>query len=1036
MDDWATSSPWAETANDDNFDTFQSPAPPPPVASNGPKHAPGGGGVANGHPSFKAHKDEPFGNGWGFGDHDISHGTDAHVGWKLTEPPVTPNGDGTVDPIGLSRLKPAKHDWEYKNEWAKSEEDFSQPQVLSVWDKGDDWVKPESPRPETADQQHPKESAVAPVIHDEEPIAPPVPAIPIIDIKADQPEASIDTHTPEPPGQLTVDSSVTNLDTRRPSLKTTDLEAPSPRATSPRPASFVGDDFGDFEDEDDSADPIDFQDAPTFSPEREAFAKREIDIDNIVVGSLSVLDGLYNTRPFELPAGSDGSEIISTTSQRKTWYKLIRKESARNSIQGEDVLRVRWSGSEVQQRVHDIVKRWISEDRISGRTMVGRNSGGSFDWNSSPPSSSGQSGPQSPTRSSFPPPKATFNPPTRSSTAATSPVTPKSPSFGWNSVQSPRSPGIGWAGNKGAASAKPASNTGFTQGQTIGSPVGISAFSILSQNSPRPASRHMASNSVDLPRTKATQASARPTSLLVEPSSRSLFGELAAMRSPPAVQSSKAPPPPLASSMDFSIFESKPVAKEPQTPVNTSFDDDFGDFEGSDFQSPSTPQLPTHVSPKPGFQVASPQAQPKVVPPTFEPVAPFSASGKPIHPLHSEPSIRSSFDAVIEAPDVAQAAAPMSNLRAFSPPQAMSQSTTDPWGSFDIFDAPKPSQPVTGLATAGPASSPPTQRLPQRPPGPPNGKSPGFAEPKRPALPILFARPSIPSRSASKPAEKSDDFDDWGEMVTTPSSDQKAEWAPSQTPKLSVSSEPETQVRRRSWTLDMFGSPEDNITSANPVDLLDKPKPATSSKKVPSPISINKMNNMPTIPGTPSPGAMGLFSPGVLVPQRNSASNPSSVRGSLDASRQNPPTPRNASLTSLNSLSSMGAKPEETAASIKQITPPKLQTQPPKPAPSPQPSVSSPLSTEWNDADFGFFEEATPAPKEKVAEVKSAASTSTPSHRSTGSIGGVSAQRAGGKFGHSAKGSVTMAPIVGKKDEDATFKEIIDLLPDMGYMLK
>ncbi|KAF3926664.1 hypothetical protein ABW21_db0201531 [Orbilia brochopaga] len=1032
MDDWATSSPWAETAHNDGFDTFRSPAPPPPVASNGHKHA-AGGGVANGHQPFKAHKDEPLGNGWGFRSHDISHGTDTHVGWKPSELPVTPNEDGIVDPPDLSRLKPAKHEWEYKNEWARSEEDFSHPQVLSVWTKDDDWHEPKLPIPEPTGPQHPEEPPAVSVFHDEEPVPPPIPTVPIIDIKTDQPEAPIDTRPLEPPGQLTVDSSVTNLDTRRASLKTTDLEAPSPRATSPRPASSVGDDFGDFEDEDDSVDPIEFNEALTAYQEQEVPTKHEIDVDNIVAGDLSTLDDLYQTRSFQLPAGSDASELISTTTQRKTWYKLIRKESARNSIQGEDVLRVRWSGSEIQQKVHNIVKRWISEDRISGRTGVGRNGGGLFDWNSSPPSSSGQSNARSPTASSFPPPQAGFNPPTRSSTGMTSPVTPQSPSFGWNSAQSPQSPGFGWTSSKAAAGTKsPGPNPGFTGSQNAGTPTSISAFSMLSQNPTRPASRHMASSSVDLPRTKAAQASARPTSLLVEPGSRSLFGELAALRSPPAVQPPKAPS--TASSMNFSIFESKPVAKQPQTPVTTSFDDDFGDFEGSDFQSPPTPQFPTHVS-QPGFQVASPQVQPKAVPPTFESIAPFSPSSKPTHLPHSEP-IRSSFDAVIEAPDVAPTTFAAANPKRSSISQAMSQSTTDPWGSFDIFDATKPSQPMPGSVAAGPASPLPSRRLPQQPPGVQNGKAPAFAESKRPALPVLFARPGIPARSASKPAEKSDDLDDWGEMISTPSSDQNAEWAPSQTPKLSVSSEPETQVRRRSWTLDMFGSPEDNITSANPVDLLDKPKPATSSKKVPSPISINKMNNMPTIPGTPSPGAMGLFSPGVLVPQRSPASHSSSARGSLDASRQNPPTPRNPSLTSLNSLSSLGARVEESAMSSKQLPQPKLQTQPPKPAPSPQPTMSSPLSTEWNDADFGFFEEATPAPKEKATKGKIDAGTSSLGHRSTMSMGALSTQRSGGKLGHAATGSVTMAPITGKKDEDVVFKEIIDLLPDMGYMLK
>ncbi|KAH7371852.1 hypothetical protein BKA64DRAFT_689627 [Cadophora sp. MPI-SDFR-AT-0126] len=106
---------------------------------------------------------------------------------------------------------------------------------------------------------------------------------------------------------------------------------------------------------------------------------------------LSKLDGLY---PSDTPDPTSETIFIpdsipfdsfSSTEQRKTWYRISRYGTMRkhNSGNDENYVRVGWKPSTIRDDTLKIVSRWIEEDRISGRVVLGGGSKGStvFGWN-------------------------------------------------------------------------------------------------------------------------------------------------------------------------------------------------------------------------------------------------------------------------------------------------------------------------------------------------------------------------------------------------------------------------------------------------------------------------------------------------------------------------------------------------------------------------------------------------------------------------------------------------------------------------------
>lgn len=79
------------------------------------------------------------------------------------------------------------------------------------------------------------------------------------------------------------------------------------------------------------------------------------------------------------------ADPIFSTSARKAWYRLTRKQTMREYNHGENddnYVRVTWTNSNVRTEVNKVVGRWAREDRISG---TGPGARASFYWDTPAP---------------------------------------------------------------------------------------------------------------------------------------------------------------------------------------------------------------------------------------------------------------------------------------------------------------------------------------------------------------------------------------------------------------------------------------------------------------------------------------------------------------------------------------------------------------------------------------------------------------------------------------------------------------------------
>lgn len=129
--------------------------------------------------------------------------------------------------------------------------------------------------------------------------------------------------------------------------------------------------------------------ALSLSPEQRTLGKEYGPVDFIV--DASRLSKLYpqdgdeaSTESILIPDRAPHDSFTSTE-QRKTWYRLSRYGPMRKHNMGDDenYTRVNWTQSEIKVETLKIVARWIEEDRMSGRVMLGGGSkaGSMFGWN-------------------------------------------------------------------------------------------------------------------------------------------------------------------------------------------------------------------------------------------------------------------------------------------------------------------------------------------------------------------------------------------------------------------------------------------------------------------------------------------------------------------------------------------------------------------------------------------------------------------------------------------------------------------------------
>ncbi|GJN75484.1 hypothetical protein PLICBS_009586 [Purpureocillium lilacinum] len=113
---------------------------------------------------------------------------------------------------------------------------------------------------------------------------------------------------------------------------------------------------------------------------------------------LSQLDRLFPSTPSTSIDPEPVSDVIigdtfSSVSERKAWYRVSRFGSLRKYNGGGDdddgYVRVSWPGSHVRDETLRIVRRWMEEDSIGGRVVLGRRLGAGganmFNWDSEAP---------------------------------------------------------------------------------------------------------------------------------------------------------------------------------------------------------------------------------------------------------------------------------------------------------------------------------------------------------------------------------------------------------------------------------------------------------------------------------------------------------------------------------------------------------------------------------------------------------------------------------------------------------------------------
>jgi hypothetical protein len=118
----------------------------------------------------------------------------------------------------------------------------------------------------------------------------------------------------------------------------------------------------------------DVSDPPVTTPDLESAGPDVFNVDN------SLLDELFAQPKENLELDNAPDDPIYSTSGRKAWYRLTRKQTMREFNNGNDddnYIRVTWGISNVRSEVHKIVGRWAREDRISG---TGPGARASFYW--------------------------------------------------------------------------------------------------------------------------------------------------------------------------------------------------------------------------------------------------------------------------------------------------------------------------------------------------------------------------------------------------------------------------------------------------------------------------------------------------------------------------------------------------------------------------------------------------------------------------------------------------------------------------------
>lgn len=317
---------------------------------------------------------------------------------------------------------------------------------------------------------------------------------------------------------------------------------------------------------------------------------------------LSQLFSLGEESPTELEEYGDP---IFSTSARKAWYRLTRKQTMREFNHGENddnYVRVTWTNSTVRTEVNKVVGRWAREDRISG---TGPGARASFYWDTPAPAEARAPFSHLRTQSSVPATKTAL--PARQSLPPL--ATGPSASFDWSS----------------SASVDP---------WKIESPVQRSSPTLQALKNPTVAKlqrQEGRSVSLDLTPRRSEQTVHKRTATVSQPPPETKA--VAHLASPPITQSTAEPSDPWAK------LESSETSSTSTNEVTDTVDDD--DDWGETVQTPTLPtpqQLDPFSQPAQAFDMIPSPPLPKPSPPAvphFQSESTESMSATPIVRLKS-----------------------------------------------------------------------------------------------------------------------------------------------------------------------------------------------------------------------------------------------------------------------------------------------------------------------------------------------------------------------------------------------------------------
>ena len=295
---------------------------------------------------------------------------------------------------------------------------------------------------------------------------------------------------------------------------------------------------------------------------------------------------------------------IYTTSARKAWYRLTRKQTLREFNHGENddnYVRVTWKNSNVRTEVNKVVGRWAREDRISG---TGPGARASFYWDTPAPPESKTPFGHSRTQSSIPATKTAL--PARQSLPPL--ATNKAAAFDWSSP----------------VSADP---------WKLESPAQRSSSTPLALKNPAVAKLQRQEGravSVDLTSRKPEQSTHKRTATV----SHTVFETTAVANliSPPISQPAAEASDPWA---DFSSFDtpSTSTTQAAHPPVDDD-DDDWGEM----VQTPTIP-TPQQLDPFAEPSLINDNSPPSSLHRSDSPV-PILAAAEPVEPMSAAPIVR------------------------------------------------------------------------------------------------------------------------------------------------------------------------------------------------------------------------------------------------------------------------------------------------------------------------------------------------------------------------------------------------------------